>query len=369
MENTIISNLRLGQSTWLDFIQRSTLSTGRLAELVREGVTGLTSNPTIFQKAITGSNDYDATLVTLSKQGKSPDEVYETLAVEDIQGAADVLRPVYDQSDGADGFASLEIPPDLAHNTELTIAEATRLFRLLDRPNVMVKVPGTPEGIPAIRALIAAGINTNVTLIFSADTYANIIDAYIAGLEDRAAAGGDIGNIASVASFFISRIDTAVDAQLRAKDRVANHLTGTAAIANARNAYAKFQREFSGERFAKLKAKGARPQRPLWASTSTKDPDLSDTWYVDQLIGPQTINTMPPATLDAVLDHGVSRNTLTGTAEDAQKALETLANEGVNLNAITDKLLTDGVAAFADSFNDLKTGIESKFSELARMKA
>ncbi|MDA1036359.1 MAG: transaldolase [Chloroflexi bacterium] len=368
MENTIINNRELGQSTWLDFIQRSTLTTGSLGELVRAGITGITSNPTIFEKAVTGSNDYDSALVELSKQGKTPEEIFEALALEDIQGAADILRGVYDETDGADGYASLEVPPDLAHDTERTIAEATRLSSLLNRPNVMIKVPGTPAGILAVRALIRGGINVNVTLIFSADTYARVIDAYIGGLEDRAAEGNDVAHVASVASFFVSRIDTAVDAQLRASGGNAATLTGTAAIANARNAYAMFEREFGGERFASLATKGARPQRPLWASTGTKDPALPDTLYVDQLIGPHTVNTVPPATLDAVLDHGTSRNTLEGTAPQARAALDAIAAAGVDLNQVTDKLLADGVAAFAKSFDDLKTGIEAKCSELTKTR-
>lgn len=369
MGNTIISNRELGQSTWLDFIQRSTLTTGRLAELVRDGIAGLTSNPTIFEKAVTGSNDYDSTLLGLSKRGKTPEQIFETLAVADIQGAADILRSVYDETNGADGFASLEVPPNLAHETQKTITEATRLSALLNRPNVMIKVPGTPEGIPAVRALIAAGINVNVTLIFSSDTYARVVEAYIGGLEDRAAAGSDIAHIASVASFFVSRIDTAVDAQLRATGGDAADLTGTAAIANARNAYSMFQQAFDGERFASLSSKGARPQRPLWASTGTKDPAFSDTLYVDQLIGPHTVNTVPPATLDAVLDHGTSRNTLDGTAQQAQEALKAISSAGIDLNQVTDKLLADGVAAFAKSFDDLMAGIETKCGELAQVRS
>lgn len=366
MGNTIISNGELGQSTWLDFIQRSTLTTGRLGELVRDGITGLTSNPTIFEKAVTGSKDYDSTLLELSKQGKTPEQIFEALAIEDIQGAADILRSVYDETDGVDGYASLEVPPNLAHETKPTVAEAIRLSTLLSRPNVMIKVPGTPEGIPAVRSLIAAGINVNVTLIFSADTYARVIEAYISGLEDRAAAGNDVSGVASVASFFVSRIDTAVDTQLRASGGDAANLTGTAAIANARNAYAMFQEAFDSPRFATLAAKGARPQRPLWASTGTKDPVLSDTIYVDELIGPHTVNTVPPATLDAVLDHGTTRNTLEGTAQQARTALDAIADAGVDLNQVTAKLLADGVEAFAKSFDDLMAGIEAKCGELAQ---
>ena len=368
MENTITKNRVLGQSTWLDFIQRSTLTSGRLSELVRTGITGLTSNPTIFEKAVTSSNDYDATLVELSKQGKTAEEIFEALAIEDIQGAADILRSVYDETDGVDGYASLEVSPLLAHDSEQTIEEATRLFSLLGRPNVMIKVPGTPEGIPAIRALIAAGINVNVTLIFSSDAYAQVIDAYIGGLEDRTTAGKDIARIASVASFFVSRIDTAVDSQLRATGEDAAKLAGTAAIANARNAYAIFLREFGNEQFTTLASKGARPQRPLWASTGTKDPTLPDTLYVDHLIGEYTVNTMPPATLEAVLDHGTSSNTLKGTASKAQAALDAISNAGIDLKEVTDRLLADGVSAFVKSFEDLKIGIEAKCEDLAQTR-
>ena len=369
MENTIISNRNIGQSTWLDFIQRSTLTSGRLSELVHTGITGLTSNPTIFEKAVSGSTDYDSALSELSKQGKTPTEIVEAITIEDIQGAADILRAVYDETLGADGYASLEVRPNLAHDTERTIAEATRLFSLLNRPNVMIKVPATAEGIPAMRALIGAGINVNVTLIFALRTYGQVIDAYIEGLEALAASGKELAQVASVASFFVSRIDTAVDARLRAKGNDAAKLTGSAAIANARTAYATFQREFGGARFAALEAKGARRQRPLWASTSTKDPSLPDTTYVDQLIGPHTVNTMPPATLDAVLDHGVSRNTLEGTARQAQATLDAIADAGVDLDDVTDQLLTDGVASFAKSFDDLVAGIEAKCGQLTAARS
>jgi len=370
MENTILRNQAIGQSTWLDYIQRSLLIRGELGDLVKKGVTGLTSNPTIFERAITGSTDYDDALKKLASASKPTEEIFEALAVEDIQGAADVLRSVYDYTNGSDGFASLEVPPSLAHDTQATIREARRLFSTLRRPNVMIKVPATPEGIPAIRTLIADGINVNVTLIFSIATYESVIDAYVAGLEELVAGGQNPGKVASVASFFVSRVDTAIDAQLRA--RAANgepalaELAGTAAVANARKAYAIFQRMFGGERFAALRAKGALPQRPLWASTSTKDPALPDTYYVDSLVGPDTVNTMPPATLEAVLDHGTSVFALKGTEDAADQALSALAKAGINMDEITATLLRDGVASFAKSFDEMLGGIDKKRGDLAQ---
>lgn len=366
MANTIIQNQAIGQSTWIDFIQRSMLTTGKLGELVKQGVTGLTSNPTIFEKAVSTTTDYDEALREFAGSDASATDIFEAIAVEDIQGAADILRTVYDHTDGRDGYASLEVPPALAHNTQSTVREALRLQSLLHRPNVMIKVPATAAGIPAIRALIAEGINVNITLIFSVDTYQQVIDAYISGLEDIALAGKDPSRVASVASFFVSRIDTAVDAALRASGADAS-LTGATAVANARAAYALFQQAFTSERFAVLRAKGARPQRPLWASTSTKDPSLPDTLYVDQLIGVDTVNTMPPATLDATLDHGTSVETLSGTAALAAQHLEAIAAAGIDLHAVTAKLLSDGLDSFAKSFDDLLAGIDAKRGQLSQV--
>jgi transaldolase len=365
VENTIIQNQILGQSTWVDYIQRSMLITGQLGGLVKEGVTGLTSNPTIFEKAITTSADYDKALTEIPNDGRSATDVFETLAVEDIQGAADILRAVYDFTDGRDGYVSLEVPPALAQNSKQTVAEARRLFALLRRPNVMIKVPGTDPGISAVRTLIGEGININVTLIFSVTMYQKVINAYMSGLEDLVASGKDPAKVASVASFFVSRIDSAVDAELRAIGGEAASLTGKTAIANAQAAYALFQSEISSDRFKALIAKGARPQRPLWASTSTKDPSLPDTLYIDQLIGQDTVNTVPPVTLDAILDHGTSADTLAGSGPLAQEHLAALANAGIDLDAITAKLLDDGLTAFSKSFDDLLTGIETKRAQLA----
>ena len=373
MDNTISRIQALGQSVWIDYIRRSMLTTGELGALVRKGVTGLTSNPTIFEKAISGSADYDEPLLELSRAGKSAAEVFEALAVEDIQDAADILRSVYDRTDGADGYVSIELPPPLAHDRRATVSEARRLFASVGRPNVLIKAPATPEGIKAVRTLIADGINVNVTLIFSLESYRNVMEAYLRGLEQRAAQGADL-RVASVASFFVSRVDAAIDPLLRARadaqsglaDGSALDLLGKAAIANARAAYALFQTEFGGERFAALKAKGARVQRPLWASTSTKDPAYPDTMYVDGLIGPDTVNTMPPQTLDAVLDHGAVAPTLEGTGAGASQTLDALAAAGVDMAEVTEKLLRDGVASFAASYDAVLASVDAKCGSLAQ---
>ena len=368
MDNAILRAHALGQSTWLDFIRRNLLTSGELGELVRQGVTGLTSNPTIFEKAISGSTDYDEILAELARGGKPQADIFEALAVEDIRDTADILRSVFDQSGGVDGYASLEVSPHLAHNTKGTIAEGRRLFALLKRPNVMIKVPATREGIPAVRALIAEGINVNVTLIFSLASYEKVIEAYLRGLEELAGRGGDPSKVASVASFFVSRIDTAVDPLLQAKinagDAALMPLLGTAAVANAQAAYAIFSGAFGAERFAALRAKGARVQRPLWASTSTKNPAYPDTLYVDNLIGPDTVNTMPPATIEAVLDHGSPALTLTADGQKARAALAALAVAGVDMERVADKLLIDGVRSFADSYDAVLASIEGKCAAL-----
>jgi len=366
MANNIIQNQAFGQSTWVDYIQRSMLTTGQLGGLVKEGVTGLTSNPTIFEKAITTSSDYDVALTEIPDDGCSAIDLFETLAVEDIRGAADILRAVYDFTAARDGYASLEVPPALAHSSKQTVAEARRLFTLVRRPNVMIKVPATEPGISAVRTLIGEGINVNITLIFSLAMYQKVIDAYMSGLEDLIASGKDPSNVASVASFFISRIDTAVDAELRAIGGDTVNLTGKTAIANAQAAYALCLRETSSARFQALRAKGAQPQRPLWASTSTKDPALPDTLYIDQLIGKDTVNTMPPATLDAILDHGTPADTLSGSEQRGRDHLLALANAGVDLDAVTTKLLNDGLTSFGKSYADLLAGIESKRAQLAK---
>ena len=365
MDNAILRNRAFGQSTWIDAIRRSMLTTGELRALVREGITGLTSNPTIFEKAVSGSTDYDAALEEMTRAGCSPAAMFEALMVEDIRRAADALRSAYDRTDGADGFASLEVPPALAHDTDGTLREARRLWRSLDRPNVMIKVPGTPEGVPAVRTLIGEGLNVNVTLIFSLQAYEAVMDAYVQGLASLADGGGDPRRVASVASFFVSRVDTAVDAILRERG-TGDALLGKAAVANAQAAYALFEERFARPDFRALAARGARVQRPLWASTSTKDPSYPDTRYVDALIGAHSVNTMPPDTLRAVLDHGASSPAIEGTGARAAATLRALSEAGVDMDAVTARLLREGVAAFARSFDDALVGIASKCDRLVR---
>ncbi len=348
---------RLGQSIWYDNIQRKLLESGGLQQLINDGVRGVTSNPSIFNKAIAGSADYDEAIQSLAVRGKTAVQIYETVALEDIGRAADLLRPVYDATDGVDGYVSLEVSPALANDTEGTITDARRLFASLNRPNIMIKVPATPAGLPAIRALIGEGINVNATLIFSLSSYEGVMEAYIAGLE---AFGGDLARVASVASFFVSRVDTAVDQALPSN----SPLRGKIAIANAKAAYGRFQHTFNGPRWQKLVERGARVQRPLWASTSTKNPAYPDTMYVDQLIGPNTVNTVPPATLDAFRDHGVIANTLAEGMDEAQTQLIQLAEAGIDLDAITQKLLDDGVAAFAAAFAALLASVAEKQAKL-----
>jgi transaldolase/transaldolase/glucose-6-phosphate isomerase len=348
----------LGQAIWLDYISRSLIGSGELQELVDQGLRGVTSNPSIFEKAIAGSGDYDKDLNRLVRDGKSKAEIYEDLAMADIRNAADVLRPVYEKSGGADGFVSLEVNPALAHDTEATIAEARRLFASLERPNVMIKVPATAAGIPAIEILIGEGVNVNVTLIFSLEQYEAVATAYIAGLEKLALAGGDVGKVASVASFFISRVDTAVD---KALEEVGNtEIQGKIAIDNAKIAYDRFKEIFSSEGWEKLAAKGAKVQRPLWASTSSKNPAYPDTLYVDNLIGPDTVNTLPPATLDDFLDHGTVAATVETDVDGARMRMAELTKLGIDLDAITNKVLDEGVAAFAKSFEGLIASIAEK---------
>ena len=364
MTNTLQEVQRLGQSIWYDNIRRGLIKSGELMSLIDLGVSGVTSKPTIFEKAIAGSTDYDETLLELGKSNKSTQELFEAFAIEDIRAASDLLRPIYDRTGGDDGYASLEVSPTLAHDTQGTIVEAERLFAALDRPNVMVKVPATPEGIPAIRSLIGRGINVNVTLIFSRDAYRQVADAYIAGLEDLANSGGDVSRVASVASFFVSRLDSAIDALLEESIRSGNNnleeLLGKAAIANAKLAYRDFKAIFGNATFTALRRKGARAQRPLWASTGTKNPAYSDVLYLDSLIGPDTVNTVPPATLTVFVDHGRAANTLEPGVEEAQRTMQALAGAGINIDRVTDKLLADGLNGFAESFEKLMANIEDK---------
>ncbi len=353
-----------GQSIWFDYIRRSKLADGELAALVEEGIRGVTSNPAIFEQAIAGSDDYDAALrdlIAADPEGSSIAR-FEALAIEDIQEACDILRSVYDESAGADGFVSLEVNPRLANDTDPTIAEAKRLWATVDRPNLMIKVPATPAGIPATEELIAAGINVNVTLLFSLEQYEASAQAYIRGLE-RAA---DPSRIASVASFFVSRVDTSTDAALEKHGSdEALALRGTIAVANAKVAYRRYQDLFEGAEFADLAAKGARPQRALWASTGTKNPEYSDVLYVVELIGPNTVNTVPPATLDAFRDHGEVRgDTVLDGVDDAIESIDALGDLGIDFDEITQTLQDDGVQAFIDAFDRLLTAIEDKASRL-----
>lgn len=362
-----------GTSIWLDYIDRTMLGNGDLERRIRDdSLTGITSNPTIFEKALSGTA-YDAQIASLSPELSARD-VFETLATDDVRRACDAFRPVYDASAGVNGYVSLEVGPDLAHDAEGTIAEALRLWTVLDRPNAMIKVPGTPEGCVAIRRLIAEGLNINVTLLFSVEAHAAVIEAYLGGLEDRVAAGKPIDRIASVASFFVSRVDTEIDKRIDAKIAAANgdekfrleQFKGRAAIANARLAYALFRARFAGARWEALASRGARVQRPLWASTSVKNPEYRDVMYVEQLTGPDTVNTMPPATLDAYRDHGVAKVTLGADAGDAEAVVAALGREGIALEQVTAQLLAEGIAAFRGSFDSLRAGLEAKLAAAGR---
>ena len=368
MSNAVEQARGLGQSVWYDNIRRGLIESGELQRLIDTGVSGLTSNPTIFEKAITGSADYDDALDGLARQGKTATEIFETLTMEDIRAAADLLRPTYDATGGADGYAYLEVSPHLARDTRGTVEEAERLFAALERPNVLIKIPATPEGIPAVREVIGLGINVNVTLIFSLDAYERVREAYIAGLESLARSDGDVSKIASVASFFVSRVDTAVDGLL--EERIAEGqdelgaLLGKTAVANAKVAYQAFKTTFDGQRFAELGAKGARVQRPLWASTGTKNPAYSDVHYIEPLIGPDTVNTMPEPTLTAFLEHGAAADTVEQGVEAAQEALDSLAGAGISMEEVTDNLLEAGVKSFAESYDQLLANIEEKTARL-----
>lgn len=357
-----------GQSFWYDNIRRKYLYDETVQTLIdSDGLRGMTSNPSIFEQAIGKSDDYDEQIGTLAVAKATTQEIYESLVIKDIKKACDMFVEVFSASRGEDGYVSLEVSPLLAHDTEGTIAEARRLYKAVNRPNVMIKVPATPEGIPAIRTLIGEGINVNVTLMFNMAHYEVVAQAYIDGLTVLAANGGDVTKVASVASFFVSRVDSAVDKALTAlADPVAEALLGTIAIANSKVTYARFQEIFHGAPFVQLKEQGARPQRVLWASTSTKNPDYPDTLYVDALIGPETVNTMPPQTVDAFRDHGKLGCTLPKNVEEARAQLAQLDELGVDLSAITEQLQTDGVASFAAAYDSLLATIELKTKSFAR---
>ncbi len=369
-------NEKYGQSVWLDYIRRHLLESGEFSRLMAEdGITGVTSNPSILEKAIAGSTDYDEDLKGFEKRGDhDAAEIYEHLAVADIRRAADLLRPVYAAADGRDGFVSLEVSPYLASDTAGTVAEARRLWKAVDRVNLMIKVPATPEGLPAIRTLIAEGINVNVTLLFSRDVYRRVVEMYMAGLEERVKAGGSLGKIASVASFFVSRIDTAVEkiiedrmARATASEKAAlEGLVGKAAIANAKMAYQDWKEICAGERWRALQMLGARPQRLLWASTSAKNPRFRDVVYVESLIGPDTVDTIPPATLDAFRSHGEGENRLESGLDEARGTLRTLEKMGISMEQVTQRLLVEGLRAFSASFDALMASIEKKRDAVLR---
>ena len=362
-----------GQSIWLDYIDRTMLHDGDLIRRIEEdALTGMTSNPTIFEKAIAEGEAYDAELLTLPSDATSW-EVFERLATTDVRAACDIFRGVYDRSKGTDGFVSIEVSPAAANDADATVEEGRRLWATVGRPNVMIKVPGTSAGADATRRLIADGVNVNVTLLFSLDAHARIIEAYLSGLEDRLAAGGAIDQIASVASFFVSRVDSEVDRRLEAivkaggqKAERAAALRGKVAIANAKRAYRLFRKSFAGPRWERLRAEGAQLQRPLWASTSTKNPAYRDVIYVEELIGPDTVNTMPPATIVAFRDHGETRRTVDAGLDEADRAIAELESVGVSMTEVTDKLLEEGLASFQKSFDTLIGGLEAKASSMGR---
>jgi len=367
--NPLKELLKYGQSMWLDYIRRDLITTGKLKSMIEEeGLRGMTSNPAIFEKAIAESSLYDDMLKSLaSRRDLDATGRYEQIAIRDIQDVADVLRPVYEESKFRDGYVSLEVSPLLALKTQETIDEARRLWKTVNRENVMIKVPGTAEGIPAIRQLIGEGININVTLLFAQEVYEKVAEAHIAGMEDLAKRGGNLKKTAGVASFFISRIDSLVDSMIDDKLKSATdaqqqtllkNLKGKVAIANGKLTYQRYLQIFSGPRWEGLAQKGAQTQRVLWASTSTKNPAHRDVMYVEELIGPDTVDTMPPATIDAFRDHGQVRNSLTENVSGAQKVMDDLAKAGISIHEVTAKLTTDGVKLFADAFHKLLSAVE-----------
>jgi transaldolase len=353
-----------GQSVWIDFLSRDFVEQGDLQGLIDQGVRGVTSNPTIFQSAIADGDSYDEQLKEVLKDQTEPKEVFLQLAVRDIQGACDLLKQVHDEGSGKDGWVSLEVDPNLAHDTQGTIEEAKRLHQLVDRKNLLVKIPATKEGLPAIEESIASGIPINVTLIFSLERHREVAEAYVRGLERLVESGGDPGRVASVASFFVSRVDTEADKRL---DEAGGHdeLKGKLAIANAKLAYQTYKEVFSGDRWQALADKGASVQRPLWASTSTKNDAYKDTIYVEELVGPETVNTMPRELVEAVLDHGDIRgNTIEEDLDGARKVFEDLKAAGIDYDDVSETLEREGVEKFAKSFKDLFSDVESKRDEL-----
>ena len=374
MANNRLQQLHdIGQSIWLDSIDRRMLLDGELERRIREdSLTGMTSNPTIFQKALASSDAYDEQLLG-AEQGLSPMQLFELVETSDVRDACDIFAGVYSTTRGADGYVSIEVSPGVSHSADATVEEARRLWKTVNRPNVMVKVPGTPEGAIAVRRLIADGINVNITLLFAIEAHERVIEAYLAGLEDRIAARQPIDGLASVASFFVSRVDTEIDKRLDAliskatppeKERL-QMLKGRAAIANAKLAYRLFMKKFSGPRWEALSKEGARVQRPLWASTSTKNPAYRDVMYVEELIGPDTVDTMPPATIDAFRDHGVVSRTVDKRVAAGEGLLKEIESVGISIREVTEKLLVDGIASFQKSFDELLAGLDAKIGSLA----
>lgn len=350
-----------GQSIWYDFVSREFISSGGMKKLVDQGIRGMTSNPTIFEKAIAKGDAYDAQIQELDAAGMSTADIATALFVEDIRNACDIMRPVYDSSNGEDGFISIEVSPLLAAKGAETIAEAHRLWKEIDRPNLMIKIPATEEGYPAVQRVIADGLNVNITLMFSLEQYRAVAEAYIAGLEERVAAGKDISGINSVASVFVSRIDAMIDEMLeKIGTPEARSLMGKAGLANTKLTYREFRRIFSGPRWEALAAKGAKLQRPLWASTSTKNPSYPDLLYVDNLIGPNTVNTVPPETLEGIMDHAVVKPTVEEGIEEAEQTMKQLAEVGIDIDEVMERLITEGVSKFSKSFESLFEKLEEK---------
>jgi transaldolase len=358
MDPILKATLDLGQSVWLDFISRELMDSGTLKRMLADGIRGMTSNPTIFQHAISKGNDYDRDIEQGIEREETGPQIFEHIAVSDVGRAADLIRPVYDESNGTDGFVSIEVSPGNAYETDATIHEVKRLWDSVQRPNIMVKIPGTEPGLPAIRRMLAEGININITLLFSLEQYREVLEAYLQAMEERIEAGKPVERISSVASFFVSRVDSAVDKELSELKRM--DLAGKAAIANACLAYRHFQQVNESDRWKKLAAKGANVQRPLWASTSTKDPSYSDILYVQELIAEHTVNTMPPQTIDAYRDHGQPRKSLLDNLKSADDILREIGKAGVDLDKITSALIEEGVKKFADSYDQVIDAIEEK---------
>ncbi len=370
MTNPLLQLKTHGQSVWYDTVDRAQLDNGIFKRMVDEdGIVGVTSNPTIFQKSVSHGDAYDEQITQLVREGKSTNEIYEALAIRDIRTVADMLLPIYERANRQDGFVSLEVSPDLAHDTEATLAEVRRFWKMVDRPNLMIKIPATPEGLPVVRQALAEGININITLIFSIEDYHKVTDAFISALEERNAEGKDISHIASVASFFVSRVDTLVDQLLADKIKITSNsveqqklqsLEGRAAIANARLVYQDFKKIFHSPRFETLKHSGAHVQRPLWASTSTKNPAYRDVLYAEELIGPDTVDTMPLETVENFRDHGNVRLSVEKNIQQARNELAELEEVGIHYDQVTKQLQDEGVQKFADSFHELFKVIESK---------